>query len=455
MDTTALNLPIPMERTAVPAAKKRGLRMRRVALWAGGAVLLCGAGCWGVSVLNHSLRHASTDDAFIEGHVIPVSARVSGQVRTVLIADNQVVEEGAVLVQLDDRDYCAKLDQQMAALDAARGRLKTVRASMETLKASVAAGLLQAQAALEMTRSAVKTAEAQVAAAQCEVRRAAASVDAARAAVSASRADVSAAQAEADRATADGERYRELVAGGAASRQQLENATASSRAAAARLKATQDQIAATVARQLEAEMVGESAAEALRRAQALRDESLAKVRQAEGTLAEARSAELKIPAAAAEIETAASEAQRLEAAVRQAELDLAHTQIRAPRAGRVARRTVEAGAYVVPGQSLLAVVPPMRWVVANFKETQLACLSPGLRVLVHVDAFPERPLRGRVDSFQAGTGARFSLLPPENATGNFVKVVQRVPVKIVFEEPLDVLRRLAPGLSVVPEVELK
>jgi membrane fusion protein (multidrug efflux system) len=166
-------------------------------------------------------------------------------------------------------------------------------------------------------------------------------------------------------------------------------------------------------------------------------------------------AEALIGLDSANIQTAAAEVQRSEAAVRQAELDLSYTRITAPESGLVTHRTVESGAYLQTGQALLAIVPHKVWIVANFKETQMARLHPGQPVEVKVDAYPGVKFAGHVDSIQAGAGARFSLLPPENASGNYVKVVQRVPVKIEFDDESTAGQLLAPGMSVVPEVRVK
>jgi membrane fusion protein (multidrug efflux system) len=160
-------------------------------------------------------------------------------------------------------------------------------------------------------------------------------------------------------------------------------------------------------------------------------------------------------AAVAKAKTAVAQLDQLRAAVRQAELDLSYTKIRAPEAGRVTRKSVEVGSYVQVGQALMAIVPQDYWVVANFKETQLTDIRPGQPVTVTVDAYPGHTFKGHVDSIQAGAGSAFSLLPPENATGNFVKVVQRVPVKIVFDEAPDPHFPLGPGMSVVPSVRVK
>ncbi len=152
---------------------------------------------------------------------------------------------------------------------------------------------------------------------------------------------------------------------------------------------------------------------------------------------------------------AEAQVDQLQAAVRQSELNLSYTKIFAPDTGRITRKQVEPGAYVQVGQTLLSLVPDDVYVVANFKETQLAEMRPGQPVVIHVDAYPDVVFHGHVDSIQAGSGAAFSLLPPENATGNYVKVVQRVPVKIVLDDPADGAHVLGPGMSVVPVVRVK
>ena len=153
--------------------------------------------------------------------------------------------------------------------------------------------------------------------------------------------------------------------------------------------------------------------------------------------------------------SAGATTEQLRSQVAQAELELSYTKIYAPETGRVTRKSVEEGALVQIGQPLLAIVPGDVWVTANFKENQIGRMTPGQSVEISVDAYPDKKFKGHVDSIQAGTGARFSLIPPENATGNYVKVVQRVPVKIVFDEPPDPKHMLAPGMSVVPEVAVK
>ncbi len=257
-------------------------------------------------------------------------------------------------------------------------------------------------------------------------------------------------------------------------RAQLDQATASLASAKSRLAQAKAEFQVALAR-VDQEKASVIAAQAdakqagadYRRDQAVGDLGVAasqldladtKARASSAQVDAARNKELAAEAQAAldqaSIQTAAAEVQRSEAAVRLAELNLSYTQIKAPEAGYITHRTVEPGAYVQPGQALLAVVPRQVWVVANFKETQLAHLRPGQPVTVRVDAYPQIEFSGHVDSIQAGTGPRFSLLPPENASGNYVKVVQRVPVKIVIDNPSRANVVLGPGMSVVPEVKV-
>ena len=258
------------------------------------------------------------------------------------------------------------------------------------------------QAQLDQTRAALAAAESRLVQAEAQL-----TVDQAR--IGQEQAGGEAAAAEAQRASADAERYQ-TVGKAAVSESLLDSATAQARSANAQLAIAHHRL----------------------------------------TAAEAQAALNR-----AGVVTAQAEVRRATADVRKAELALSYTRVVAPEDGVVTHRTVEYGAYVQPGQALLAVVPHHVWVIANFKETQLAHMRPGQPVSMTVDAFPQLSLNGRVDSIQSGSGPRFSLLPPENASGNYVKVVQRLPVKIVLDASPEVLRLLGPGMSVVPEVRVQ
>ena len=307
--------------------------------------------------------YESTDDAFVDAYVTVVSSRVPGQVEQLLVKDNQWVNQGDVLVELDPRDYETSLANAKADLATAQSQLDEAKAQVEVSIAKIA----QDQAA------------------------------------------VTAADAENYRAADDMERY-ETVESRAVSKSSFDQAQARARSAAADVEAARSQV---------------------------------KAAQAQEVLSEAA------------VETAAAAVQQSQARVRQAELNLSYTKIIAPVTARVTARSVDVGKYVQPGEAMLALVPEDVWVTANFKETQLTYMRPGQPVEMSVDAYPGRKFKGRVDSLQAGTGARFSLLPPENAVGNYVKVVQRVPVKLVFDEVLPTNLDIAPGMSIVPTVKVK
>jgi membrane fusion protein (multidrug efflux system) len=339
----------------------------------------------------------STDDAQIDGHVNPVAARVGGTVLDLLVKDNQQVEAGALLVRIDARDYQVAVDRAQA--DLAENEA-SARAAHTTVPLTSTTSTAQASAA----ESELAGAEARLAAARATLEEAAA-----RARLTAQ----------------DEERLAPLLAKDEVSKQQYDAAAT----AAATAKAARDASAATVAS-------AEKAVEAAR-----------------ARLAQARTSPEQVRIVTARAASAEAKVQMAKAVLEQAKLNLSYTEVRAPVGGVISRRTVEVGQVVQAGQPLLAVVPLEDiWITANFKESQLRSIRPGQPVQISVDAYGGRTYRGRVDSIAAATGARFSLLPPENATGNYVKVVQRVPVKIVLEPGQDRSHVLRPGMSVVPTV---
>jgi membrane fusion protein, multidrug efflux system len=261
---------------------------------------------------------------------------------------------------------------------------------------------------------------------------------------------------------------RDYDAGLAEARAELASAGSEEAQARAQLGVSQARVAQATASEAAAEADAQRAANDLKRYQSVETRAISKTvldqvtTQARSTAAQLAAARSQLTAARAgvtlsqaAIQTAAAAVKLAQARVRQAELNLSYTTITAPVDGRVTARTVGPGNYVQPGQGLLALVPQHVWVTANFKETQLTDMRPGQPVDLRLDAYPNYTLKGHVDSLQAGTGARFSLLPPENAVGNYVKVVQRVPVKIVFDGPLPKGLDIAPGLSVSPRVKVR
>ncbi|MBS1788143.1 MAG: HlyD family secretion protein [Acidobacteria bacterium] len=409
----------------------------------------------GLRYYLHGRAYETTDNAFIEGSVVQLSPKVGGYVTSVAVKDNQHVNKGDLLLEIDSRDYENRLAQAKAQLQAAQARQKTAQMNVALTRATTSASVQQAAAGLNQARSNVQSREAQLNAYSNQVAKAQAQVTTQISNVAQARAQLTSAEAEAVRAHADAQRYQQLFTKDEVSRQQFDTAQAAARSSAAKVEAAR--AAVTSAQSLVAELQASerAAQETLRQAQSQVGESQAMVGEAAGKLAEANSAPQQIAVSRAQVDTASADIAEAEAAVAQAELDLSHTKIYAPEAGTVTKKGFAEGTLLAPGQPLLALVPDELYVIANFKETQLTLMRPGQPVEIKVDAYPGKVFAGKVQSIQAGSGAAFSLMPPENATGNYVKVVQRVPVKIVFTDPVDKTFPLGPGMSVEPEVKVK
>ncbi len=434
--------------------EKKPLYKRPAVLVVASIVLLIGA-IVGVRYWLYGRSHESTDDAFIDGHIIQISPKASGYVAKVYVTDNQQVKAGDLLVELDARDYQARLEQAKAALDAGLAKQNEARTNVSLTRATGAASVQQASATVRQARSGVESSRAAAASSQSRASQAASAVSTAQANLEQARAQVLAAEAEATRASADVARYQALFDKDEVSKQQLDQAVAAARTASAQLDSARQRVAATLAQVNEARSSKAAAVETARQSQTQIVGAQAGVSEALGRLAQANTAPQQVAVSQAQSETADATTEQLRAEVEQAELELSYTKIYATEDGRVTRKSVEQGALVQIGQPLLAIVPGDVWVTANFKESQIGRLVAGQPVDISVDAYPDKVFKGHVDSIQTGTGARFSLLPPENATGNYIKVVQRVPVKIVFDEPPDPKHMLAPGMSVVPEVVVR
>ncbi|HJT25780.1 MAG TPA: efflux RND transporter periplasmic adaptor subunit [Pyrinomonadaceae bacterium] len=433
---------------------RRPFYKRRGVIIAVAVVLLLGA-IFGVRYWLYSRSHESTDDAFIDGHIIQVSPKASGYVAKIYVNDNQQVKAGDLIVELDARDYEVRLQQAKAALDAGLAKENEAKTNVTLTRATTSATVQQARATVQKSRSDVASSRAGAASLRSRASEATSAVSTAQANLAQTQAQVVAAQADVTRANADVERYRELYAKDEISQQRLVQAETTANTAAAQLEVARQRVTAAEARVNEARAAQNAAAQTAQQAQTQIGSAQASVNEALGRLAQANAAPQQVAVSQAQAETAGATTEQLRSQVAQAELELSYTKIYAPEDGRVTRKSVEEGALVQIGQPLLAIVPGDVWVTANFKENQIGRMTPGQSVEISVDAYPDKKFRGHVDSIQAGTGARFSLIPPENATGNYVKVVQRVPVKIVFDEPPDPKHMLAPGMSVVPEVAVK
>jgi membrane fusion protein, multidrug efflux system len=417
-------------------------------------VLLVGL-TFGVRHFVYASAHETTDDAFIEGHVIQLSPKVTGHIARVYVTDNQHVKKGDLLAEVDPRDYEARLAQAKATQLAAQSKVQAASINVNVTSTTAGAGVAQASSSVQTAKSNVDNARAAVEAARGRLEQAQAQVRTAQANAESAHAQVTAAEAEATRANADAQRYADLYKQDVISRQQYDNAVAASRTATAALESARKRAAAADAQVGEARAAEQAASGAVQQSQAQVGVAQSQVGEASGRLAAANAAPEQVAASRAQVTTAAADVEQARAAVEQAELNLSYTKIYAPEDGTVTKKAVEEGMFVQVGQALMALVPDEVWVIANFKETQLDVIRPGQPVDIKVDAYSSKTFKGHVDSIQTGTGARFSMLPPENATGNYVKVVQRVPVKIVFDEQPDPQYPIGPGMSVEPEVRVK
>lgn len=396
----------PASDTPVEAAAKPG-RAKKLLPALLAVAALGGAGVWALG-----RGKETTDDAFVEGRVASVAPRVVAPVKNVLVKDNQVVKAGDVLVELDDRDYQVRVRAAKADLAAAKASLRAAQTQSNVTEASVASNLSVAKGGVAQASAVAGTTLASIEQAK---------------------ADILAAEARAKLARSEFERSDKLFGQGAVSKADFDAKSAAQDQAEAALTQARSRLIA---------------------AQANVSNSAGTVESARGRLLAANAGPEQVEAAKAQVELASARVEQAQAALDQAELNLSYTKIVAPTDGAIARRNVEVGQLVSPDRPLFAIVPTNDvWVVANFKEDQIAEMREGQKVEVDVDAFPGRAFSAHVESLAAGTGSRFSLLPPDNASGNFTKVVQRVPVLIRFDG--DVGATLRPGMSVKTVVRTK
>jgi membrane fusion protein (multidrug efflux system) len=390
-------------------------RRKLLPRWVFAGLGLVFAAMAGFSWWLHARHFESTDDAQIDGHINVVSSRISGTVLYVnpRIENNQYVEAGTLLLELDPSDYQAALEHARADLATREATARSAGVNVPITNANAFSQLRLAEAAHEEAIAAVDSEEANLAAARHKVQQD---------------------EAVYSRAERDRVRWQGLVDGGVVSRSEYDAREAEALADAQQLEADR----ATVT------------AEQHKIAQA---RSLIAQRAAQ--VVAARTAPQQLSDARAKSDSSMGQVNQTQADVRIAELNLGYTKIYAPVSGVIGRKTVELGQRIQPGQSLLAIVPlDDIWVTADFKETQLKYMRPGQAVKIHVDTFG-RDYQGTVENLPGAAGTLFSLLPPENASGNFVKVVQRLPVRIRFNRDQDPQHLLRPGMSVEPEVKVR
>ena len=356
--------------------------------------------------------YESTDDAQADVHLYPVSARISGYVIKVNVDDNQWVEKGTVLVEIDPKDYEVAVAQAQANLANAEATAQSLNITVPITSISTSSQLKSTASDIENTKAGVIAAERQLTAAHAQLEQAEAN-------------DV--------KAQDDLRRYKLLVDKREVAEQIYDQALAAAKSSTAAVAAARANEAA---------------------AQQFIEQARSRQVQADANYQSAETGPQQVSSTKARVRAAIADVEQRRAQLEQAELNLQYTKIVAPVSGEV-NKTVVVGLNVQPGQQLLTVVPlDQVWVTANFKETQLKHMRVGQKATIHVDS-TGRTLKGHVDSIAGATGPLFSLLPPENATGNYVKIVQRVPVKIVLDQGENRDRQLRPGMNVVPDVSLR
>ncbi len=443
-----------------------------------GALLIGGLGWW-----LYSRRFEKTDDAFVEGNISLISPQINSHVKKIYVKENQFVKKGDVLIELDSREAEANYERAKASLQTAEARKSKAAASFGMTQKTSQAGLTQAssnysaaQNTVEQTRIAsdsklnsIEQAKNQMQTAEANLRQIEAQIPAAEATLEQTEAQVPAAQIKFENATAEYKRSQQLFEHGDISKQDLErdnrflsDAQATKIAAQKQVNVAQAQLNALKSQvEVEKSRLNESKNNVVAAENNYR-ESLSQINIAASQADESKGKMLGadvLPEQQAigdsELKTAEAEVAQAQAALNQAELTLSYTKIYAPQDGYVSKPTVVEGQLVQPDQALMSISLPGIWIIANFKETQIERIQIGQPVDIYIDAYPSTTFHGKVESFQVGTGSRFSVLPSENASGNFVKVVQRIPVKIVFDTIPEDKYLLFPGMSVTPKVHVR
>ncbi len=415
----AANVKVPPPEPRKPNLSPEGLlspKTRRL-LIIGGVLLLAVA----LGLFFYFHNRETTDDAQVDGHITPIAAKISGRIAKVLIDDNQAVKAGQILAQIDPGDYQAAVDQARGALALAEGEARSAGVDVPRTSETVASGQ--------------SSADAQLAGAQADLLRAQASYEQAQTAdLAVAQANVDRSRANAQLAKSDLERYKPLMEKGEISRQQFDAAKANADASLSALTADEQRFA--------------QAKRNVEISRAMLEAAKARVEMAQAGVGSAHADQRRVAMRSADAQAKVAKVDQSRAALDAALLNLSYCNIVAPVEGVATHKQVEPGQIVQPGQGLLVVVPLRDvWVTANFKETQLRKMKPGQKAYLKVDTY-DKTFTGHVDSISGATGAVLSMLPPENATGNYVKVVQRIPVKIILDPISPDVAVLRPGMNV-------
>jgi membrane fusion protein (multidrug efflux system) len=428
-------------------------------------------------------QFVTTDDAFLEGNITPVSSKLTSQVIKIHVTENQYVKQGDLLIELNPQDAENKLAQAETNLQNVIANKNKAEANLLLTETTGRAKIAQAQANFQTSKNTieqnrlvtsskqndVQQSRLQTLTAEASLRQAQSQIKAARSEIDKAEAQVNSAKTKYDTMRLNHDRNKKLFESGVISKQELDFSNKEMVEAEAALVAARKEVDIaesryeTAQRQVETEKARlnesknriQSAENDLQQSVEQINSSVSQADESAGRLQEANSLPTQTNVNSAEIEIAEAQINQAKAAVRQAETELGYTKIYATQNGYISRKSVQEGQIVQPGQFLLTITQGDIWVIANFKETQIEKMKEGQSVDIAVDAYPGVIFHGRIESFQAATGSRFSVLPTDNADGNFVKVVQRIPVKIIFNEQPDNKYLLVPGMSVIPKVRIR
>ncbi|MFH0703231.1 MAG: HlyD family secretion protein [bacterium] len=381
----------------------------------------------GLKYYIHAIKYVSTNDAFIEGHIVSISSKIPGSVLKIYVDDNQKVNKGYLLAEIDSRDYKAKYEQTAAKPQETLEKLKSASINVNLTSVVSGANLEQAHSGIEAAKSGIQVADKQIAQNKANLAQI--------------EAEIEAVKTELDLAKSDLSRYQKLYKQDFVSKQDLDRIFTNYKAVNAKLNSGLEKASAAKA--------------AIQSAYANKDIAVKYFNQAMAKFKSVNTIPQLVSISDSQRKAVNAEIKQLRASVNLTELELSYAKIYAPQSGSVISKSVEEGTYVQIGQPLMSIIPEKVWIIANFKETQLKNIKINQPVNIKIDTYPNKIFKGHVNSIQSSTGSKTSLFPPENGLGSFVKVVQRIPVKIVFDEKIESKYTIVPGMSVIPEVKIK
>jgi membrane fusion protein (multidrug efflux system) len=380
-----------------------------------------------LNAYNYSTTFVWTDNASIECHTVRISSKVAGTVKNVYINDNQKVKKGTLLAEIEDSDYQVKYNQAVAKLEAAKEKLKSANINVNLTS-------ITSKSTNDQVKSSIGEAKANVVMTEKQIAKAKANLAEAN-------EDINSAKAEFKLAEINYTRYEKLYRKGVVSKQDFDKASTTYQTQQAKLNSTNNKAL--------------SASSIVQFAYANNDAATKSLEQTLNKFKGSDTVSEQVAISDSQRKIAKADIKQLESAVAQTKLDLGYTKIYAPQSGTITSKSMECGSYIQIGQPLFTIIPEDRWIIANFKETQITGIKIGQHVNIKADAYPNKTFKGKIDSIQLSTGAKTSLFPPENAVGSYVKVVQRVPVKIIFDEKISPQYIIVPGMSVTPQVKIK